>query len=259
MCTFCSHRVHTICLDTFLQINDQINTVLNRYDAFKRGDYAAAANPVPSELSRPQGDLSLIDLDESQPSTGPANITHSEIDELASLFGPSASSAPAQISLNNTQPTFSQLAQAQRSTPTAMMSGMPFAMSSSSNGSSHQPPVNIANRPGGGMASPIPFHTTSSPGGTPPPGSIRLPGTPQGQTLTHAQQLQHSAAGAGFPTASGIFATHNAPPAYNTSNILGAASVPQPMQPQTAPQPSSTNSAAQSQGKDPFADLVGLF
>ena len=40
----------------FLQINDQINTVLNRYEAFKKGDYAAAANPIPAELSRQQND-----------------------------------------------------------------------------------------------------------------------------------------------------------------------------------------------------------
>ena len=38
------------CLDIFLQINDQINTVLNRYDAFKKGDFTAAANPIPAEL-----------------------------------------------------------------------------------------------------------------------------------------------------------------------------------------------------------------
>lgn len=38
-------------LDIFLQINDQINTVLNRYDAFKKGDFTAAANPIPAELA----------------------------------------------------------------------------------------------------------------------------------------------------------------------------------------------------------------
>ncbi|CAA7262509.1 unnamed protein product [Cyclocybe aegerita] len=38
-------------LDTFLQINDQINTVLDRYEAFKKGDYSFAANPIPRELA----------------------------------------------------------------------------------------------------------------------------------------------------------------------------------------------------------------
>jgi ADP-ribosylation factor-binding protein GGA len=37
-------------LAVFLQINDQINSVISRYDAFKQGDYVAAANPVPPEL-----------------------------------------------------------------------------------------------------------------------------------------------------------------------------------------------------------------
>lgn len=37
-------------LDIFLQMNDQMNSVLNRYEAFKKGDYAAAANPIPGEL-----------------------------------------------------------------------------------------------------------------------------------------------------------------------------------------------------------------
>ncbi|THH01978.1 hypothetical protein EW026_g837 [Hermanssonia centrifuga] len=49
-------------LDTFLQINDQINTVLNRYEAFKRGDYEAARNPIPAELSKQQQPDSLIDF-----------------------------------------------------------------------------------------------------------------------------------------------------------------------------------------------------
>ena len=75
-----------------MQINDQINTVLNRYEAFKRGDYVAAANPLPSELTKAQDDLSLIDLEESQPSTNATNTTASEIDVLASVFGPSTAS-----------------------------------------------------------------------------------------------------------------------------------------------------------------------
>jgi ADP-ribosylation factor-binding protein GGA len=37
-------------LAVFLQINDQINSVISRYEAFKCGDYVAAANPVPPEL-----------------------------------------------------------------------------------------------------------------------------------------------------------------------------------------------------------------
>ena len=63
--------------DTYLQINDQINTVLNRYEAYKKGDFTAAANPIPPELSNgagPSGSVSLIDFDDapSQPSAAPA-------------------------------------------------------------------------------------------------------------------------------------------------------------------------------------------
>ncbi|KAG6892460.1 hypothetical protein C0993_003796, partial [Termitomyces sp. T159_Od127] len=38
-------------LDTFLQMNDQINTVLSRYEAYKKGDYATASNPIPAEYA----------------------------------------------------------------------------------------------------------------------------------------------------------------------------------------------------------------
>ena len=46
----------TVCLirllDIFLQMNDQINSVLNRYEAFKKGDYTTARNPIPEELAK---------------------------------------------------------------------------------------------------------------------------------------------------------------------------------------------------------------
>jgi ADP-ribosylation factor-binding protein GGA len=86
-------------IDTFLQINDQINTVLNRYEAFKKGDYVTSSNPIPAELGgRSSGnnnnDLSLIDLDESlspKPKVGSSMTTTQ--DELAALFGPSLASS----------------------------------------------------------------------------------------------------------------------------------------------------------------------
>ncbi|KAF8996012.1 VHS domain-containing protein [Cyathus striatus] len=76
-------------------LNRLINTVLERYEAFKRGDYAAAANPIPAELSNnnDQG-LSLIDFDDSAPSnstTQPASTSN----DLAGLF---ASPSVPQIS-----------------------------------------------------------------------------------------------------------------------------------------------------------------
>jgi ADP-ribosylation factor-binding protein GGA len=75
-------------IDTFLQINDQINTVLNRYEAFRKGDFVTSSNPIPAELagSSSNNDLSLIDLDEGgSPKVAPGTSVQ---DELASLFGP---------------------------------------------------------------------------------------------------------------------------------------------------------------------------
>ncbi|KAJ2962885.1 hypothetical protein NUW54_g14311 [Trametes sanguinea] len=91
-------------LNMFLQINDQINTVLNRYEAYKKGDYSVAANPIPPELSNGAAGsssgaqaISLIDFDDTPAQQQPAASSGTGIDELASLFGPgpSAQSPPA--------------------------------------------------------------------------------------------------------------------------------------------------------------------
>jgi len=100
--------------DTFLQINDQINTVLNRYEAFKKGDFATSSNPIPVELSSgssgpsAKSDLSLIDFDASM-SPKPIASTSAQ-EELASLFGPSSASAatkPAVPGGTGVPPTYS--------------------------------------------------------------------------------------------------------------------------------------------------------
>ena len=54
-------------LNTFLEINDQINSVLNRYEAYKKGDYTAAANPIPPEVTAAAQNDSLIDFDDAPP------------------------------------------------------------------------------------------------------------------------------------------------------------------------------------------------
>ena len=84
-------------LDTFLQINDQINTVLGRYDAFKKGDFAAAANPVPSELSTNMQGTSLIDFDDGTTTNEMTNPSRG-IDDLTGLFA-----TPAQPTISNQQ------------------------------------------------------------------------------------------------------------------------------------------------------------
>ncbi|KAI0339316.1 VHS-domain-containing protein [Trametopsis cervina] len=214
-------------LDTFLQINDQINTVLNRYEAFKKGDYVAAANPVPAEYGRPQNDLSLIDFDDSSASNNSAPAgPQSQIDELASLFGPSPSAAPPSIQASSQQPALPPFG------------GASTFMSSQPTVGMQQPQVNYANRPGSGIISPQ-FTASATPS---PPGLIRLPGTPQGI------QQQNTAR----------TATPNYFPPTNATSSFGTNGTPaQP--PHTSTQQASAPAAAQVQGKDPFADLVGLF
>jgi len=91
-------------LATFLQINDQINNVLTRFEAFKKGDYAAVANAVPTELggSANAGKSDLIDLldDPAPTSTQPSNSAN----ELADIFGgPSTTSPSPPLGLNGNQ------------------------------------------------------------------------------------------------------------------------------------------------------------
>src|SRR6266576_4009103 len=74
--------------DTYLQTNDQINSVLSRYDAFKRGETPPAA--IPAELLPGNNDpLSLIDFDDATPHPGSgsgAGSSGKPADALAGLF-----------------------------------------------------------------------------------------------------------------------------------------------------------------------------
>lgn len=241
---FCYKLRHpdSVMPDTFLQINDQINTVLTRYEAFKRGDYAAAANPVPAELSRPQNDLSLIDFDDSAPSTTSTTAAPSQIDELASLFGPSSTSTA--------QPPLPQI-QAQPQVPPLLGQSSSF-ISPHPTGTTIHPQVNYASRPGGHVVSP----QFTTPTATPPHGAIRL-NTPQA-----TQQPQSSQ-----PSTPNYFAAGNVPAVFGGNGTfgLGSSSSAQPTlqtqaaTPQSQPSQAGSNSNTQTQGKDPFADLVGLF
>ncbi|KAF6744429.1 hypothetical protein DFP72DRAFT_1078577 [Ephemerocybe angulata] len=77
-------------LDTFLQINDQINSVVNRYEAFKKGDYSIAGT-IPAELAHSAQPTSLIDFDDSE--TAPAAANANPANDLAGLFGGASSSS----------------------------------------------------------------------------------------------------------------------------------------------------------------------
>jgi len=237
-------------LDTFLQINDQINTVLNRYDSFKKGDYVAASNPIPSELSNAasgtQNDLSLIDFDDSPPSA-PSGSGASTINELESLFGPT-SSAAAQVPVQQHIP---QQPLAMGALGGFMATNAPAASSYfaqakyTSSSATSQPPTSMA-------ASQSPLPLFGSPAGTPTggmqqQGAIRL-GTP-------SLPVQNG---------NGLSAGHQ-PPGYFGGTIGGAPGMAggAPMTPNRPPQqpqqPQQAPANNQAPNKDPFADLAGLF
>ncbi|GLB35104.1 putative protein with domain present in VPS-27, Hrs and STAM [Lyophyllum shimeji] len=212
-------------LNTFLQINDQINTVLNRYEAFKKGDYATATNPIPAELSNrgAANDLSLIDFDDTASSSANPVSLGSSIDELGELF-----TAPPPVPV-----------------PAPASTRMPVLQAASSNG------MNLLMGSGApGISRP----TTSPPSlsGT-PPASIMLPGTPGPAPAVSINFSGNAATGPVRGARTGM-----STPA--TSSSLGAAP---PLQAQKSHTPASNAANAptqqQQQGKDPFADLVGLF
>jgi ADP-ribosylation factor-binding protein GGA len=233
--------------DTFLQINDQINTVLNRYEAFKKGDYVTSSNPIPAELAGRSGSggLSLIDLDDGAPLDGGSASAASQ-DELAGLFGPSPNTgmtAPAyspQIIPSNGFGTMSAAGRSSStSQPFSAVSPQPFRPGSNS-----------------GSSSPVPSQQF---------GLIMLPGTPtpQGQLQARARSAPNYF-NETDDVAKGPVATvgHG----MGMGAPLMASISPQPQQPQqmvgsgaTTAMTISGSSQPQGQSKDPFADLVGLF
>jgi ADP-ribosylation factor-binding protein GGA len=232
--------------DTYLQVNDGLNSVLNRYDAFKRGDYTAAVNPIPPELEPSAGGAgSLIDLDDS--------------DALASLGGfgapavAPAAAAPAVVpSAPPAAPTpdlFSLLdgtAPAVRSPPQNGFAG------------AHQ-----QSAASGGMV-----RMGGSRSGTPgtPMGSIALPSTPRNSMPA----MQQPAGGMGMHAGVGMGALAGMQPFAGSGPSMGAAHAQhpayfggarqaQPMQPQAPTTAAPAPAPAPAQGKDPFADLAGIF
>ncbi|KAK0503926.1 VHS domain-containing protein [Armillaria luteobubalina] len=207
-------------LDTFLQINDQINTALDRYEAYKKGDYATAANPIPTELSSARNDLSLIDLDDSTPSSNSAP-TVSGPDDLAGLFG-------------SLQPQPQPVSQQFNTNLTATSTYAPSPMG------------------GAGTFNPLLRPTSMSPPvpSTTPPASIMLPSTPGGaqQSFSLPQQSFNPPQQA-FTPMQGSMQTFQTTP-YQPQQFQQPAQSHQQLPPQQPPS---------NQGKDPFDDLVGLF
>ncbi|KAI5117233.1 hypothetical protein M0805_009270 [Coniferiporia weirii] len=228
-------------LDIFLQMNDQINSVLNRYEAFKKGDFTAAANPIPAELagtSRMQ-DTSLIDFDDlPAPSAGSLGTP---ADDLASIFG-----SPAPAAGRPSNPPSGFAIPVQQPTPTPHQS----SSTSTPNGDANAF-ANLFN------SSPSP-----TPSGGPVFGSISLPWTPtppqpQQTTTQPSTPLQTQ----GSPYRPPAQASQPQGAFWSMQSGAGSPLAPQQLQRQqpTAPSPQAVPTQTQAQGKDPFADLAGLF
>jgi len=285
-------------LDTFLQINDQINTVLQRYEAFKKGDYTFASNPVPQELagssSGAAGGLSLIDFDDSAPAAAPSNGAGGN--DLSGLFSTPQVQQPVQQQAFGlgmgmgvqSQQTFGmglQQPQFQQSQFQPPQYQQP-----------HAPIPTVANgfNSAATMAS-GPSHSST------PPASIMLPGTPGSQKSTPAPANQAPSYFVKGPTVGvpmnmgmgqGFAVTPfgGSPQGQAQQQMYGGSPQPpmgmgmggmgmgmmgglnsqqgqfgamQPLQAQQQSQsPQSTtaaNTTATQKGKDPFADLAGLF
>ncbi|KAF9811129.1 hypothetical protein IEO21_06647 [Rhodonia placenta] len=253
-------------LNTFLQINDQINTVLHRYDCYKRGDFAAASNPVPPELGGGKQDLSLIDFDDSDSAAanGSSAASAAPMDDLASLFG-SSSTASSQQPQRPPMGMGMGMGGMGASTGSNMGMGMGSYMGTGMGSSMTAPmPSNGFNN---GMGGPPLLNQLTRPGTTSPPqsaplGTIRL-GTP-------SQSLSQPQSGSSTPMVMPNYFGTSASSAPTTG--MGSQIGMQPVQPQFTlqqqqqsrmfqqQQPQAQQPAAnQAQGKDPFADLVGLF
>ena len=256
--------------DTFLQINDQINTVLARYEAFKKGDYSTARNPLPSESgsSSGGGGISLIDLDDGD--TAPATSVGSSAptNDLSGLFLAGSSQQPFRSGVSM---------------------GMQFSHQATSNTSLQQPPSQQTQPQ---TFSPTPIFANGGFSGSSmtalqqlsqtstPPASIMLPSTPGSQKATPilaSQSLNYSGKapqqrGIGMgvqPAFGGAFGSGIQPIGSGFSGsefTVGGGSqqsrlfgVGVPLQPQTQAPASTSNNGTTQQSKDPFADLAGLF
>ncbi|KAH9923891.1 VHS domain-containing protein [Fomitopsis serialis] len=250
-------------LNTFLQINDQLNAVLNRYDSYKKGDFTAAANPIPPEVTAASQNDSLIDFDDG-PSSAPAQPGQQQppLDDLASLFGPTAQT---HFQTQPQQPMMSGMSGmgAGMHMGSGMGSSMGMGMGAGM-GMGSGMGMGMGSRMGMGMGS---QSGSSSPMAAPSPsngfsnGMGIGAGTPP--TLNLAAPWQHPPGHAQQPSTPNYFAGAQSIQPQQTHQPIQ----PQQQQHQTGryqQQPGTPGSAApangaQQGGKDPFADLVGLF
>ncbi|KAL5504848.1 GGA2 [Sanghuangporus vaninii] len=253
-------------LDIFLQMNDQINSVLNRYEAFKKGDYTAARNPVPAELastSRTQ-DTSLIDFDDQLDQAANSN---NPADDLASLFGPSKSATSAPTP----QPSFHQQPQQQQHPGVTIQQPTPSISGPASNGASNAladlfstPSPSPSQGGHGGMGSiSLPWSPGPGPSTQPQPTSPIPTSTSMFQTPQQPKQPQGTFWSMRPGSGLGVLASMNSGQSSSNGGVGGGTLGSQMQRPQQQPAATAgaptTTAAVNPQGKDPFADLAGLF
>ena len=267
--------------DTFLQINDQINTVLTRYEAFKKGDYSTARNPIPPEIgsSSGGGGLSLIDLDDEAVNTaslGNPTLTN----DLSGLFlagssqqfhsgvskGTGMQHQPT--SSINFQQSVSPPSQPQTFAPTPIFANGGFSGSSMATlqqlSHTSTPPASIVlpSTPGSKRGTPVLVSQSSSYFGKAPQQQFGGMGVVGAQPAFNELAFPNNLP----PTVGSAFGGTQPQPPFG-SGLIGAGftSQQQPRQfggfgahSQQLP-PSASNGTSSQQGKDPFADLAGLF
>jgi ADP-ribosylation factor-binding protein GGA len=248
--------------------------VLERYDAYKRGDFAAAANPVPSELastSQARNELSLIDFDDAAPPTTGGGAGGSGANDLVGLFGgpgPSTQTHAMGGTMFNTGMGIGSSGMANFGMGVTTGAGA----SGAAGASAYTSPTPVAAHAGMGMGTGMggmrPFGASPPPAGSipgTPTGAINLPGTPQPQSPTSQSAVMAGQWGAqpspgqfrmgpgmggGVSAHAGLFGNGG-----GGTSAIAAAGQGQPQSQAPQAQKQDQNQSV----KDPFADLAGLF
>ncbi|KAJ3930777.1 MAG: VHS domain-containing protein [Lentinula lateritia] len=263
-------------LDTFLQMNDQINSVLNRYEAFKKGDYSFAANPIPAELSNAGSasagtGLSLIDFDDSTNGTSatistPTNATTATSNsggDLMGLFGAPAPAATRPSPLSS----LSSLSHPMSNAMPVMESRIGLGLPGMHVGTPTPPiPSTGGVGMGMGMNSALGYGSPFGPSGNVGPrNSSPAPAAP------HTPNYFSGVAGSGtvgvnMGMGMGVarIGTPSTPQTMQPMNAMGSMQSSQSSQSMQTQSPAQNGSSMSSQppatqAKDPFADLAGLF
>ncbi|ESK91585.1 vhs domain-containing protein [Moniliophthora roreri MCA 2997] len=258
-------------LDTFLQINDQINNVLNRYEAFKKGDYETARNPVPAELSNQStSGQSLIDFDDDTGMQSQAGNGAGQ-DDLAGLFGPSTQTSQAVMSPSQNTNTliggmgtggmnmaFSNQGVPTTHSPSPVMGGMGGMNNPMFRNTSMSPPaIMLPSTPANG--SPARNGTPGTPGMAPQGGMAMNMGM-NSPAMGAGMGMGFGGMGAGMVSGMGMGMGMSGPSQPQQQSFFPTQQPTQLHQQQQQNSPSNSSTApSQASGKDPFADLAGLF